>query len=196
MKCVGNSGFCSLAEHQQSALYGNCIQLSLHLHLSPLPNQHDEVLQQWSYFHSEYSVHSKCSVKALWRNGWNEDRRRTLSFFKRRFWRKGERGWLACIWKGKIYLRVGKNPSRFEKETRDSGEEADQMQMRRRMREYDARNMECCHQPRLGLTLKSLEWHFSFRDGRKYKWGWIGKERLEMCRKKSRAMTLVTVLVN
>lgn len=96
------------------------------------------------------TLHSKCSVKALWRKGWNEDRRRTLSFFKRRFWRKGERGWLACIWKGKIYLRVGKNPSRFEKETRDSGEEADQMQMRRRMREYDSRNMECGHQPDWG----------------------------------------------
>lgn len=42
--------------------------LSPHLHCSPLPGQHCEVLWWWSYIHCKCSVHSRCSVKALWVN--------------------------------------------------------------------------------------------------------------------------------
>lgn len=74
-----------------------------------------------------YAVHNKWPIRLFeLMSKWMKTK--ILCFLEIHFWRKKKS--LTCICRGDIYFRVGTNPPRLEKETRDKGEEEVKMQMR------------------------------------------------------------------
>lgn len=105
-----------------------------------------------------------------------------------------ERACLACICKGEIYLRVGKkNPPKFQKKTRNRGEEEVKMQTRREVTEYNCRKMDGLWSPaQVGIDLEKFGVTcFLQRQEKKIRQAEKVKNNFEMQRKWSSVTDLV-----